>query len=166
MRVYLAGPDVFFPDAAARLAAMRTVCAQHGLIAATPLDGLDGIADPFAIARQNEAHIRDSQAVIANLTPFRGPGVDPGTAYEVGFARALGLPVFGWTTVAGAYAARVPPDGLLVEDFGLCDNLMIACAAVLIEAGQGAYITVFTRLVARVAQWAGALAAVSPPSPH
>ena len=47
------------------------------------------------IAMRNETHIRSCQAVIANLTPFRGPSADVGTVYEVGFARALGLLIFG-----------------------------------------------------------------------
>ena len=94
------------------------------------------------IAARNEAHIRSCQGLIANLTPFRGPSADAGTIFEVGFARALGLKLFGYTTVRTLFLARtlaflgdratagldgawVDGDGLLVEDFGLLDNLMI-----------------------------------------
>ena len=146
-RVYLAGPDVFLPDPHRRGAALRAICAGQGLEGVFPLDPLpdepaDWAALPLAraIARRNEAHIRRCHAVIANLTPFRGPGADGGTAYEVGFARALCLPVFGWSNVAAQYAARCqalpgtqPCDGTLrdaedmeVEAFGLGDNLMIS----------------------------------------
>ena len=38
MRVYLAGPDVFVPDAAGRAAALKSICARHGLIGVSPLD--------------------------------------------------------------------------------------------------------------------------------
>ncbi len=147
-RVYLAGPDVFLPDSRAWLERKKTVCAGYGLIGVSPLDALPHEPADWAdlpewrrIARRNEAHIRSCVAVIANLTPFRGPSADAGTVYEVGFARGLGLPVFGYATVAAAFLDRTlssigggrqdaegawwDPNGLLVEQFGLFDNLMI-----------------------------------------
>jgi nucleoside 2-deoxyribosyltransferase len=70
----------------------------------------------------------------------RGPGeVDSGTAFELGFATALGKDVWAYTTNEGALLDRVPASpsphgalcerGFLVEDFGLSKNLIIACAA-------------------------------------
>ena len=143
MRVYLAGPDVFMPDPVARGAMLKRICAGSGLTGVFPLDGLEGgdpaaLADldlPFKIARRNELHIETCAALIANLTPFRGPSADVGTVFEIGFMRALGRPVFGWSNVAAGFAARTrafvgsdgptDPDGLLIEDFGIADNLMI-----------------------------------------
>lgn len=143
MRVYLAGPDVFLPDPVARGAALKWICAAHGLLGVFPLDELAGgdppalaeLSLPFQIARRNELHIDACGALIANLTPFRGPSADVGTVFEIGFMRALGRPVFGWSNVVAKFAARTrafvgsdgttDPDGLLVEDFGLADNLMI-----------------------------------------
>ena len=55
----------------------------------------------------NEAHIRSCDALIAELTPFRGPSADVGTVYELGFMRALGRPVFGYSNVARRFGARV-----------------------------------------------------------
>ena len=146
-RVYLAGPDVFLPDPATRFDAMKALCARHGLLGISPLDVPPGevpFPDAHAIARRNEAHIRRCDAVLANLTPFRGPGADPGTVYEIGYARALGRPVFGYACVAADYAARVrampgsvtarDADGMQIEDFGLYENLMISCG---IEASGG-----------------------------
>jgi nucleoside 2-deoxyribosyltransferase len=147
-RVYLAGPDVFLPDADDWLARKKAICAGFQLTGVSPLDNLP---DPPAlwatlpawrqIALRNEAHIRSCAAVIANLTPFRSPSSDVGTVYEIGFARGLGLKVFGYATVAVPFLARTlvaigggrldpngswwDPDGLLVEQFGLFDNLMI-----------------------------------------
>ena len=74
---------------------------------------------------------------MVNMQPFRGPNMDVGTAYEVGYADALGLPVFAYSTDQTAYASRVPQpsrnyieaDGWTVEDFGLKDNLMMIGAA-------------------------------------
>jgi nucleoside 2-deoxyribosyltransferase len=144
-RVYLAGPDVFLPDAEARAAALKAICARHGLAGVSPLDEIAapaewaGLAEPFRLYRRNEAHMRGCAAIIANLTPFRGPSADVGTAFEVGFMRALGRPVFAWSTVGEGFAARTlalvgaerggpglcDADGMAVEDFGLFDNLML-----------------------------------------
>ncbi len=160
MRVYLAGPDVFLPSPLERAALLKDVCARHGLVGVSPLDtpgyaaaGHDtaahpaaDLAEPFRIAHCNEAHIRSSQALIANLTPFRGPSADAGTVFELGFMRALGRPVFGWTNDHVPFAARTraavgaapasdggfrDAHGMALEDFGLHDNLMIDGAIVL-----------------------------------
>ena len=143
MRVYLAGPDVFLPDPVTRGATLKQICAAHGLVGVFPLDELDGGDPPalaeldlaYRIARRNELHIESCAALIANLTPFRGPSADVGTVFEVGFMRALGRPVFGWSNIATGFAARTrafaqsdgatDASGLLIEDFGLADNLMI-----------------------------------------
>lgn len=151
MRIYLAGPEVFLPDAAALGAAKREVCARHGLEGVFPLDAsLDPAAPLPEWARIHaacEAHMRGCGAILANLTPFRGAGADPGTAMEVGFMRALGRPVFGYTHVPGDYRARVrsrregaawrDAEGLEVEDFGLSDNLMLEGA---IAASGGVFL--------------------------
>ena len=137
-RVYLAGPDVFLPAPLQRGARLKAICHAHGLTGVFPLDPapLDlaevaGLPEWRRIALANEAHIRGSDALIANLTPFRGPSADPGTVFEVGFMRALGRPVFGWSATDSSLRARTAAgaacdsDGLAIEDFGQADNLMI-----------------------------------------
>ncbi len=148
MRVYLAGPDVFLPDPHARGAVLKAICARHGLTGVFPMDELDTPEPPewaarplpHRIALRNEAHILGSGALIANLTPFRGPSADVGTVFELGFMRALGRPVFGWSIAAADFTARTlaflggaTPDGegwrdaegMALERFGCLDNLMI-----------------------------------------
>lgn len=146
-RVYLAGPEVFLPDSLAIGARKVALCAEHGLVGLYPLDNalalenLQPAAQARAIALANEDLMRFADALIANMTPFRGPSMDCGTAYEVGFMRALGRPVFGYTTAAADYNARVTAfrrstagwiDGdhadTNVEDYGLTENLMIDVA--------------------------------------
>jgi len=139
MLVYLAGPDVFFPDPLDWAARRAAICAAHGLTAVSSFDAVDepaawaALPEADRIARRNEAHIRAVDAVIANLTPFRGVSADVGTVYEVGFARGLGLPVFGYTTTTALLSDRSgagthDAEGLEIERFGLHENLMIDCA--------------------------------------
>lgn len=148
MKVYLAGPDVFLPDALAMAERKRAICAAHGLTGIFPVDNHPlhpeeaGTPRWLWIYRRNEAHMRDADAVIANLTPFRGPSADAGTVYELGFMRALGKKVLGYSNAAAGFlprtlrflgpAARRDAAGpwrdaaaMSVEDFGLGDNLMI-----------------------------------------
>jgi nucleoside 2-deoxyribosyltransferase len=129
--VYLAGPDVFLPDARAQGERKKAICRAHGLDGRYPLDVADLPTDlaPRAQARALFAamiRLMDAcSAGIANLTPFRGPSMDVGTAFEIGYLHACGKPVFGYTNDPRDYGARVADDGLLIEAFGLCDNLMI-----------------------------------------
>lgn len=145
-RIYLAGPAVFDPDAAAigrRLQALCTAAGGEGLF---PLDADVGAADApaTAILRANLALLDRADAVLADCTPFRGPSLDPGTAFEIGYAVARGKPVAGWSQQPCAYRLRIADavptvagwrdaQGQAIEDFGLADNLMIAASLVTLE---------------------------------
>ena len=88
MKVYLAGPDVFVPNAIAIGQRKRALCTEHGLIGHYPLDNIVDFTAPDAslqIFRANQALMDKSDAIIANLTPFRGPSADAGTVYELGY---------------------------------------------------------------------------------
>lgn len=133
MRVYIAGPDVFRPDAAHWADAVRTLLARHGHQALIPFDG-EGIT-ASSIYRANIAMIRSADAVLANLNPFRGHEPDSGTCFEVGFAIAQGKPVIGYISDGRALTEKIgqggadrPLDanGLHIENFGLPLNLMLA----------------------------------------
>jgi nucleoside 2-deoxyribosyltransferase len=146
MRIYLAGPDVFLPDAERIAEAKKAICAAHGAEGVFPTDlhpdQAEDDARPrwYSIYLRNEAHMRGCDAVVANLTPFRGPSADVGTVFELGFMRALGRVLAGYSNVAAPFLARSlatpgvergadgrwrDADGLALEDFGLTDNLMI-----------------------------------------
>jgi nucleoside 2-deoxyribosyltransferase len=143
MKVYLAGPDVFLPDAVAIGRRKAEICARYGLTGLYPLDNaVDRAAAAdvsLAIFKANEAMMDAADAIIANLTPFRGAGADPGTVYELGFMAGRGKLCLGYSNDPATYAERVrqftlvqphggrlvDPDGLTVEDFGLNDNLMM-----------------------------------------
>lgn len=145
--IYLAGPAVFHPDAAGigrRLQALCTAAGCKGLFpldAEVPGDAGCGPAQAAAILQANLALLERADAVLADCTPFRSPSLDPGTAFEIGYAVARGKPVAGWSETAGAYRLRVAQavrcasgwrdaGGWVIEDFGLPDNLMISASLV------------------------------------
>jgi nucleoside 2-deoxyribosyltransferase len=142
MKIYLAGPDVFLPDALSIGQRKVAICARYGLVGLYPLDTpVDRNAESasLAIFKNNEAMMESSDAIIANLTPFRGAGADPGTVYELGYMagrtkfclgysndpRIYADRVRDFTTVASQNGRLVDCDGLTVEDFALADNLMM-----------------------------------------
>jgi nucleoside 2-deoxyribosyltransferase len=143
--IYLAGFDVFRPDAVARGTELKRLCAQYGFEGLYPLDnalpaGLDGHEAANWIYEHNIALIRDADLVVANLNLFRGLEPDSGTAFEVGFAIALDKPVWAYIDDARTIVEHVPHrrdahgnaidhEGFTVEDFGMPRNLMLACAS-------------------------------------
>jgi nucleoside 2-deoxyribosyltransferase len=142
-RLYLAGPDVFRPDAAAHGRKLVALCAEYGFTGVFPLEeSLPADLAPQELARRiyraNVAHIDNCDAVLANLDFFRGPEPDSGTCFEVGYAVARGKPVIGYVPEEGSYAERirrrhpqvvgeglVDGDGWQLEEFGLPLNLML-----------------------------------------
>lgn len=168
--VYLAGPMVFWLDADRVFAEMKDLLAELGLEGVAPVDNQAALAGvppgpklAKAIYEADEAIMRRVDAAIFCLDPFRrGTEMDAGTAFEVGYCKARGLPMTGWTTdgrpypekvrdfmhkVAGAEPTPGPrnrtgamsgalrdADGVLVHSDGMVQNLMIQMA---IEQGGG-----------------------------
>jgi len=146
-QIYLAGPDVFRPDARDHFVRLAAACDALGLSALLPADGNDqpGAGAPEEqIYEANMQRLRGADGVVANLASFRGLEPDSGTVFEVGAAVALGIPVVAYGVPAGSYADRArsllpcAPDaagvlretgsGVAVEDFGQPLNLMLACS--------------------------------------
>ncbi|WP_375784485.1 nucleoside 2-deoxyribosyltransferase [Bradyrhizobium sp. Pha-3] len=143
MKIYLAGPDVFLPDAVEIGRRKAEVCAYHGLTGLYPLDNNINPTTAGAsltIFKSNEAMMETADAVIANLTPFRGPSADAGTVYELGYMAGRGKLCLAYSNDPTSYANRVArlqqvvpasdgrlidAEGLTVEEFGLPDNLMM-----------------------------------------
>lgn len=147
--LYLAGPDLFYPGAEVLGDRKRALCRDAGFEALSGMDGGLTETDPSeAMAREayalNVGRIRRSDALIANLTPWRGPGADPGTAFEAGVASGLGKPVFAYANVESDdeadHCVRVlaymggeqdeqgrwrDSEGAEIEDFELPENLML-----------------------------------------
>jgi nucleoside 2-deoxyribosyltransferase len=111
-RVYLAGPDVFLVNARDVGARKKAICARHGLTGVFPTDedaalglALSRSEQGLAISRAMESVMQSCDAMIVNLTPFRGPSADVGSAYEMGFMRALGRPIYAYTNDARPFFA-------------------------------------------------------------
>lgn len=150
MKIYLAGPGVFFSDAKSWGTRLQKACAEQGQQGLFPLDGqipadLQGReAQRRWIFANNCALIRECDAVFADVRAFRSDSEpDSGTAFEIGFAHALGKPVWLWLpdcTSTSTQLARVScvqdgevwidGEGLLVEDFAVPLNLMLWDAAI------------------------------------
>ena len=138
---YLAGPDVFLPNAVAHGQRKIDLCARYGIRGRAPLNedipGLDGMSPDdawWAIYRSDIAMMEGCDIVIANLTPFRGASADSGTLVELGWFLGRGRPIFAYSNSATPFDARSrhqraaspdPVPGLATEGFGLSDNLMI-----------------------------------------
>lgn len=142
--IYLAGPTVFHADATGAGRRLKQICERNGCVGLFPLDPTldlpeDGRAAALVIYRSCLELLGKADAVVADLGPWRGPHCDDGTAFELGFAVARGLPIIGyahdlsplterldWSVAPGG--EKRDADGHLVEDFGLPFNLMIAGA--------------------------------------
>ncbi|WP_085837144.1 nucleoside 2-deoxyribosyltransferase [Aquimixticola soesokkakensis] len=151
-KVYLAGPDVFFRNAAAVMRRKGELALSYGFLPSSLAEdsGALGGDTPFdfgmSIGVANEKMMDSSDFILANLTPFRGISADIGTAFEVGYMRAQGKPCFGYTNSARDYFTRLSDDfyagsafesdgaltraadGLMIENHGMRDNLMLDTA--------------------------------------
>lgn len=147
--IYLAGPEVFRPDPWKEAARMKSICARLGAIGRFPMDNQADVADADPdvmaanICRADEELVARCDAIVANMTPFRGPSMDAGTCYEMGLAKGLGKLVVGWTEDRRRWQEKVAAisplvadgdwfrdaNGDLCRDFGLIDNLMMVKGA-------------------------------------
>lgn len=151
MKVYIAGPEVFLKDNDV-LARKRDMCMEYGFEPLLPFvasrsddnikewygqNSVAGRVQAGYIYANNTHFIDECDALIANLTPFRGPSADVGTVFEIGYAKGKNKIILAYTNTTFEYAKRVRGqlglalstcidwDGIEIEDFGLVDNLMV-----------------------------------------
>lgn len=151
--IYLAGPDVFRPDALDHGRRLVALCAEYGFRGVFPLDpSVPRDLPPHEAARRiyeaNVAHIEACDAVLANLDFFRGAEPDSGTCFEVGYAIARGKRVLGYVPEDGSFAQRIrarhpqavgsdghDAAGWELEEFGHPLNLMLAVPCRIVVGG-------------------------------
>ena len=152
---------VFDPNPSAIFQRMKTLCLAQGVIGVAPLDnqiGLEGLPPGKdlleRIVRADIALMDRLDAGVFCLDGFRrGPEMDAGTAFEIGYMKALRKPMAGWTRDTRLYPQRVAdffrqhfdaalietaansaggtsgllrdPDGILVHSEGCAQNAMV-----------------------------------------
>lgn len=99
--LYLAGPDLWYPDADAHLDRQRQIAELNGFAVLEPTTLPAEVRDAGELAAratyaERISRLRRADAGIVNLTPFRGPAADAATTFEMGFLAGLGKPLFGW----------------------------------------------------------------------
>lgn len=147
LKFYLAGPEVFLPNAREVLDAKAALTREYGF---EPICPGDISIEPaptrhefgLKISAVDEGMMNRADGIIANLTPFRGIAADVGTAFELGFICAQGKRVAAYTNMSASHFQRTRdfyngeilegadgrkrgPDGLSLEDFDMIDNLML-----------------------------------------
>jgi nucleoside 2-deoxyribosyltransferase len=136
---YLAGPDVFLPDAVAHAARKVEICRRLGLRGLPPLNqDIETAATASdvwqTIYQKDIAMMERCDIIIANLTPFGGASADAGTLIEVGWFLGKGKPIFGYSNTSESFEQRMRRQfgegyaDLGIEGFHLPDNLMIVGA--------------------------------------
>ena len=144
---YLAGPDVFKENPHKIGEEKIEALSKKNVIGLYPIEGSteqeNKIKDPTVIFNENVRLLDKSDIVIANIESLRGPNMDPGTAWEIGYAYAKKLPIilYGATNT---YIERCrelnlegnikgkDKDGKEIEDMGEAENLMITKSATII----------------------------------
>ncbi len=157
LKVYLAGPDVFKPNPIQVGKDKKAILARVGLEGLFPMD--PEIKD-FAFNRQtaltiaegNENLMNQSQVILVNMTPWHGPSMDVGTAFEAGYMSGRAKYQPNDVLIVGYYEGEweqdftkrveemyyagkklthnedgtvVDENGNSLEKFGLSENLMI-----------------------------------------
>jgi nucleoside 2-deoxyribosyltransferase len=147
LKLYLAGPEVFLPDARAVLDEKAAMTRAYGF---EPICPGDLVIPPAPTKHQfglniseiDESFMNRADGVIANLTPFRGIAADPGTVFELGYMCGAGKIVACYTNVAASHyqrsadfyggdvhvgedGRRRAADGTMLEDFEMIENLML-----------------------------------------
>lgn len=182
--IYLAGPEVFLPKPVEAGAAKKKIIKQLNrhynwpftLVGLYPMDNeIDNFAPDIATGMKiyyaNIKLMDKAHYVAANMVRFRGPSMDVGTAFEMGYMRGAGKPVFAYYDTipfygadeqAGLYAERTtklyplhPTDksrdvhGQSIENFGMADNLMMIGA---LESGNTGISNTFKATVLKIAE--------------
>lgn len=133
-KIYIAGQHVFHKDVHEKAIDFKKICKKYNLEGVFPMDNECTTADE--IFESNISLLKNSDFVIAYIEPFRGISVDPGTAMEIGFAKALNIPVYAYKENHHEYKHRANSceEYPSIEDFGLGENLMIEKSCIKINS--------------------------------
>lgn len=113
--VYIADNSRFRPDAALQRERVEALCERYGLRADWPGEHIlfpTGLTiaerisiglppedpEPGQLLPRSWRLLGKSDAIVAEITPFRGVHLNPLIAFEIGVAVVHEIPVFAWTT--------------------------------------------------------------------
>ncbi|MDG5789285.1 nucleoside 2-deoxyribosyltransferase [Evansella sp. AB-P1] len=154
-KVYLAGFDVFYPNAKELGDEMKKICRANGFIGMFPMDNSISINRKLPkseIAKQifqkNIELINEADIVVANLNVFRGAEPDSGTSFEIGYAYALKKKIYGYMDDSSSLPVKVSnyysevkeledgifidKDGIKIENLDNPVNLMLSVPTTII----------------------------------
>lgn len=182
-RVYLAGPEVFLPEPVAagehkKALIERLNKSQNWPFRLQGLYPMDNEIPDFApnyttglaIYAANIELMDRADFITANMVRFRGPSMDVGTAFEMGYMAGLAKPVFAYYDAEPFYGSRETPGmykdrvlkhypvvdsgatdvhGQSIEDFQMADNLMMIGA---LQTGAGTIAYSFEAAILQIAE--------------
>jgi nucleoside 2-deoxyribosyltransferase len=182
--VYLAGPEVFLADpigaGVAKKAAIERLNQQNDwpfkLVGLYPMDNeIEDFAADYKtgikIYHANIMLMNSADFITANMVRFRGPSMDVGTAFEMGYMAGLNKPVFAYYDAKpfygsdekpGLYTDRVAKHyplakdkpgfdvhGQSIENFRMEDNLMMIGS---LETGENKISDSFETAILKIAE--------------
>jgi len=152
-KIYLAGFDVFYPNAIEVLEAKKKLCEDYGFIGLAPLDNKVDFSQPKAKIREviykaNVKLMHEADIFCVNLNAFRHGEPDSGTVFEIGYGVASGKEVYIYVDSDESMLDKTKAhdtkceciDGtwfdknnLMIEDFDGMFNLMITESSTIIN---------------------------------
>ncbi len=152
-KIYLAGFDVFYPDALEVLGKKKELCEAYGFSGLAPLDNEVDFSQPKEKIRKdiyaaNIALINESDILCVNLNAFRHGEPDSGTVFEIGYGVGLGKEVYVYLDSNESMLEKTRKNdagcvckegvwydgnGLVIEDFDGMFNLMITESTTIVK---------------------------------
>lgn len=149
-KIYIAGFDVFKPNSKQIGEDYKFTCKEYGYEGLYPLDNEIDESWSKEVARKfiyekNIELIEKSDIIIANGNPFRGNELDSGTAFEIGYAKALHKKIVIYMDDTRSYLDKfveknkkngvfVDKNEMFIEDFDFPLNLMFS-NTIIVEGG-------------------------------
>ena len=144
-KIYLAGFDVFYPNALEVLDKKKKLCEKYGFIGLAPLDNEVDFTQPKEVIREviykaNVKLMNEADVFCVNLNAFRHGEPDSGTVFEIGYGTGLGKEVYIYVDSDESMLDKTKAhddqcvykdgmwfdqNGLMIEDFNGMFNLMI-----------------------------------------
>jgi len=152
-KIYLAGFDVFYPNALEVLDAKKKLCESYGFIALAPLDNTVDFSQPKEKIREliyqaNVKLMNEADIFCVNLNAFRHGEPDSGTVFEIGYGTGLKKDVYIYVDSNESMLEKTKQhddkcvykeglwfdkNGLMIEDFDGMFNLMITESSTIIN---------------------------------